>query len=213
MPKTTVNSPECCYGYTVTSGNWEGLSLSYLLQQVGLDSNVASVNFVAQDGYTVSLQIQEALQPDVIIAYQLNDVALSETLRLVIPEENGNMWIAMITSITMSTSITQPGVSSGTGFAPPNNSIENDSTKQPWLVQTQSTAPLKNNTNTEPTAPPTNDTQPVQKVLAQQKSNPENMGFSSIIVYGVSLGATLALMTATLILITKRKSRARLLSF
>src|ERR1035438_2738648 len=78
MPQTTVVASEYCYGSPVTYGNWSGVSLTYLLQQSGLGPTVASINFLAQDGYAVSLQIQDALQPDVIIAYQLNGVLLSE---------------------------------------------------------------------------------------------------------------------------------------
>ena len=105
MPESNVSAAEYCYGSLVTSGNWGGVSLSYLLQQAGLDPAVASVAFQASDGYAVSIPLQEAIQSDVIIAYQLNDSPLSEGLRLVVPEENGNIWIAMITSITMSTSV------------------------------------------------------------------------------------------------------------
>ena len=119
MPETTVTAGEYCYGSPVTDGAWSGVSLSYLLNQSGLDPTVASVNFLASDGYTVSLQIQDAIRSDVIVAYQLNSIPLPEKLRLVLPEENGNMWIAMITSISMSTSTTQPGIAGGLGITPP----------------------------------------------------------------------------------------------
>ena len=100
MPETNVAAAEYCYGGLVTSGTWGGVSLSYLLQQAGVDPTVASVDFLAADGYAVIHQ-QEAMQSDVIIAYELGGMSLGETLRLVVPDENGNMWIAMITSITL----------------------------------------------------------------------------------------------------------------
>jgi DMSO/TMAO reductase YedYZ molybdopterin-dependent catalytic subunit len=211
MPKTTVSSSEYCYGYLVTSGDWEGVSLSYLLKQAGLDPAVASVSFVAQDGYIVSLQLHEALQSDVIIAYQLNGMTLPETLRLVIPEANGNMWIAMITSITMSTSTTQPGIGGGAGIALPSNSVSQSLTQQQEPVQTQHTTP-KNEINTEPAAPTTNVTQPAQKAIIPQGSTPGGLNFPVVVVYGIAFGATIALVAATLALVRRRKTHTSLIS-
>ena len=141
MPQTTVFASEYCYGSLVTYGNWIGVTLAYLLQQSGLDPTVASINFVAQDGYEVSLPIQDALQPDVIIAYQLNGVLLAENLRLVIPEENGNMWIAMITSISMSTTIVAPGTS-GLDVTLPTNTIPTINSSTPTLTTTPTPTPF-----------------------------------------------------------------------
>jgi hypothetical protein len=42
------------------------------------------------------------IRSDVIIAYEKDHAPLLETLRLVIPEANGNLWISMITSMNMS---------------------------------------------------------------------------------------------------------------
>ncbi len=116
LPSITESEPLFCYGNLVTDGNWTGVSLTYLLQQLGINSSVVSVNFLAADGYTVSLPIQQATQPDVIVAYQLNGQPLSETLRLVVPNGNGNLWISMLLSITMSTAAvqtSQPGGEQG----------------------------------------------------------------------------------------------------
>ncbi len=60
-PKTTVSGNLFCYGDPFTSGDWSGVSLSYILQQVGLDPAIDSVKFLAQDGYTVSLPLKEAI--------------------------------------------------------------------------------------------------------------------------------------------------------
>ena len=45
MPQTTVTADLSCDGSLIAGGNWEGVSLSYLLQQVGVDPAVASVDF------------------------------------------------------------------------------------------------------------------------------------------------------------------------
>ena len=215
MPETTVSAALYCYGSLVTSGNWSGVSLSYLLQQAGLDPAVASVAFLAQDGYAVSIPLQEAMQSDVIIAYQLNDSPLPETLRLIVPEYNGNMWIALITSITMSTipvTISQP-----TYFAPgplagilsSNNSTAQSSTQQQEPVQTQPTTP-KNETSTEPVVPPANVTQPAQKASTPPESSPEGLGFPVVVAYAIALGATVALVAVGYFIHKDRRGKGKL---
>ena len=48
MPMTNVSGALYCYGNIVTFGVWGGVSLSYLLQQAGLDPAVASIDFLAK---------------------------------------------------------------------------------------------------------------------------------------------------------------------
>jgi len=104
MPKTTEDADLNCYGALVINGNWGGVSLSYLLQQAGADpSTASSIKFHASDGYQAAIPIEMAMQQDVIVAYEKDGSPLSEGLRLVVPGENGNIWIAMITLISMST--------------------------------------------------------------------------------------------------------------
>ena len=80
MSNTTVNAAEYCYGSPVTSGDWSGISLSYLLQQAGIEPTVASINLYALDGYGIVIPAKEAMLPDVIIAYKLNGEPVPETL-------------------------------------------------------------------------------------------------------------------------------------
>jgi len=102
MPKTTVNADLYCYGLMVTGGDWTGIKLSDFLDQTQISPNVGSIQFLAQDGYTVTIPIDMAMRSDVIIAYEKDNTPLPETLRLVIPGANGNIWISMITSMNMS---------------------------------------------------------------------------------------------------------------
>ena len=111
MPQTTVTADLSCDGSLIAGGDWEGVSLSYLLQQVGVDPAVASVDFLASDGYTVAIPLSEAMQPNVIIAYA--GAQSDGTLRLVVPGENGPIWIDMITSITMSNAAIQSATANG----------------------------------------------------------------------------------------------------
>jgi hypothetical protein len=194
MPKSNVSADLNCYGAPVTSGNWSGVSLSYLLQQVGMDPAVSSIDFLAQDGYAVNIPLQVAMQPGVIIAYEVNGSPLSEGLRLVVPGANGNIWIAMITSITMSTSVVSVSQSvAGNEIQPPTDSTGQSSTQQQETVQTQPTTP-KNETSTEPVVPPANVTQPAQKASTPPESSPEGLGFPVVVAYAIALGATVALV-------------------
>jgi DMSO/TMAO reductase YedYZ molybdopterin-dependent catalytic subunit len=101
MPKSTVNADLYCYDYFVTGGNWSGVRLGLLLERT-YESHYAyikNVEFYAEDGYKIVLPISTAMQENVILAYEKDGEPLSETLRLVIPEANGDQWIAMITHI------------------------------------------------------------------------------------------------------------------
>ena len=87
MPQSNVNATLNCYGTWLNSGEWTGVSLSYLLQQVGIDPAVLYVNFIGSDGYQISLTLSEAVASNTIIAYELNGAPLSEMLRLILLEK------------------------------------------------------------------------------------------------------------------------------
>ena len=99
MPQTTVNAPLYCYGELVTSGDWTGVQLRALLEMAEYNKNAQSIQFDAEDGYSITILVTEALREDVIIAYEKD--GQPEDLRLVIPGANGNLWISMITSLTL----------------------------------------------------------------------------------------------------------------
>ena len=214
MPVTTLSANLACYGAPVASGDWSGVSLSYLLEQTGLDLTTVSVNFVASDGYKVSLSLEEAMRSDVIIAYQLNGAYLPETLRLVLPEYNGNMWISMITSITMSASTVQS--SSGNGAKVPNIStlpswnsppIETPNISQKNETIAEPPLPTIVPSTITPTISPTNVTQPTKSASVQQESNPKSSGSSVGVVYGIALGTVVALVVASIALVRRRNVR------
>ncbi len=107
MPQTTVHADLICVGTLITSGNWGGVSLSYILQQAEVNEAV-SVVFQAADGYSNAISIGTAFQPDVIIATQKDGQPLTEVLRLVLPGTNGNLWVALITQIVLSATPVEP---------------------------------------------------------------------------------------------------------
>lgn len=99
MPQITVNAALYCYGELVTSGDWTGVQLGFLLEMAEYNENAQSIQFDAEDGYSITILITEALREDVIIAYEKD--GQPETLRLVIPGANGNLWISMINRLTL----------------------------------------------------------------------------------------------------------------
>jgi hypothetical protein len=212
MPMTNVSASLLCYGKIVTYGIWSGVSLSYLLQQAGADPTVASIDFLAQDGYTASIPLQIACLPNVIIAYEKNGLPLSEVLRLVLPDENGAVWVAMITSIKMDATIinlnqylaaTAPGLEQ----IPQMKSAGPSEAQQQTTIQTQptTTLPPKKVTKTEPTTSPTNITLPTQNSNFQQNSSPKGSTFPVIALYGIAFTGIIASAAASFIIYNRKR--------
>lgn len=211
MPQTIVYADLYCYGNLVTSGNWGGVCLSYLLQQVGVDPTVSSVGFVAVDGYSVAIPLAFAMRQDVIIAYEKNGSPLSEGLRLVVPGQNGNIWIAAITGIAMSNtevSLSQqmiiPPIPRGFITQSPNSASQSYAQQQGTL-QSQPTSTPKNETNTKPVTTPANVIQPEQKTSMPQSSSPEGFSFPVVLEYAIVLGISVALVTASHVIYSRRR--------
>ncbi|MGA2386597.1 MAG: molybdopterin-dependent oxidoreductase [Candidatus Bathyarchaeia archaeon] len=206
MPQTTVYDDCYCTGGSITSVEWVGVSLYYLLQQAGLDSTVASVDFQASDGNSASLPLQEAIQANVIVAYEVDGSPLSG-LRLVVPGENENVWLAPLTSITMSTTVTQSATySSKTAVVVPSPPPIGQSSTQQTPVQSQPTATPQNQNSPEPAASPSNVTQPGQKAAEPKVS--AGTGFPSAALYVLAAVAAVALAAAGYTAY-KRKSKTK----
>jgi DMSO/TMAO reductase YedYZ molybdopterin-dependent catalytic subunit len=179
MPQTSTVATLYCYGNIVTSGNWTGVSLSYLLTQAQMTPSVGSVEFTATDGYHVSIPIDLALQPEIIIAYEKDGQPLSEGLRLVLPGANGAAWISMINSITMSTSGADYPAPVGIGVAnlPVEIPTSGNTTQQP-PSNAQPTQPTpkaqQNQSGAQATTSPTNITETNQATPVVHASALEN---------------------------------------
>jgi hypothetical protein len=170
MPKTIVNADLYCYGALVTSGNWGGVQVSYLLEQANATAEVGSITLTASDGYKASIPIVTAMDSNTIIAYEKDGQPLNEGLRLVLPDVNGNSWIAMITTITMSTggALTPEGLSTGlgsiSGLTPPQNNLPQDQQPTPTPI---SMAPTPT-----PTTTPTLTSNPISLPNGDQQIQP-----------------------------------------
>ena len=190
MPQTTVYSPLLCDGAYVTDGDWTGVQLGYLLDQAGVQDGVQSVIFYASDGYSSNLPVSAASDENIIIAYELDGKPLQETLRLVVPEANGEFWIAYITSIDVSKN----------PYVPPQNDMilpvqppEIPETPEVPTAPTTPTTPAQpsaNQTITEPAAP-SSDEQTLQEEVSGSSGIPVQYGYPIVLAAAASVVAAI----------------------
>jgi len=80
------------------NGTWKGVSLAYILQNVGIKKGAVKVAFYAIDGYTTDLSIDYVMShKDVIVAYEYNGEPIPP--RLIVPGMWGYKWIKHLTRI------------------------------------------------------------------------------------------------------------------
>ena len=150
------------------------------------------------------------MQPNVIIAYQSDG-----TLRLVVPGENGPLWIDMITSITMSTAAIQSASANGiSGNLPAvlTGSTGQSPTPPQETPQPQPTATPKIETSIKPTTSPANVTQTAPKSTPPQSSSPQDsiLGSPLVVAYGIAIGITIALVAAGYFIYMGRRGKDKL---
>jgi DMSO/TMAO reductase YedYZ molybdopterin-dependent catalytic subunit len=215
MPKTNVYAELYCYGNMVTLGDWSGVQLSYLLEQINDSSNVNSIQFVASDSYKVAIPISTAMAPETIIAYQKDGVLLSEGLRLILPGYNGASWIAQIVSITLSTNeAATPQSTAGLGAQgnliasfignkqnPPTITIPPKQQTQPTLQ------PTPNNSTPNPTTIPSNNTE-IEPTPKQQTTDKQSTMFESGTIAIIAAASAVGL-TTTGMMLHKRRSKLK----
>ena len=176
MSKTTVEADLYCEGVLVTSGNWTGVKLSEILQAAEPTPQAESVAFTATDGYTVTLPLTDAMRDGVIIAYSLNNQILSEETRLILPGANGASWIAMIASLTVTTSASESpeGITAGLNI----NSFNSKADDQAWSSDTPAPTPSLAPT---PTSTPNNQSAASANTSPREPESqlPENVGNSN----------------------------------
>jgi DMSO/TMAO reductase YedYZ molybdopterin-dependent catalytic subunit len=105
LPVTSeVRDFHCVTGWTVEGVHWRGVRLRDLLAHVGASPRAGGVRFVsAEQPYVDSLTMQQAMLPDVLLAWEMDGRPLPRVhgapLRLVMPEMYGYKsvkWVAAI---------------------------------------------------------------------------------------------------------------------
>jgi DMSO/TMAO reductase YedYZ molybdopterin-dependent catalytic subunit len=73
MPSTTFTKNfQCVTGWKVPDVAWQGVQLSHILETVGVKSEAVALTFESYDrADTESLTLDQALLPDVIVAYRM----------------------------------------------------------------------------------------------------------------------------------------------
>ena len=93
-------------GPLISNGVWEGFRLADLLRDVGIGKEARFVLWEAEDGYTESLPLGDALDPDVLLVTRLNGAPLTPKhgfpLRVLIPDRYGMKQPRWLTRITLS---------------------------------------------------------------------------------------------------------------
>jgi len=80
-------------GRLISNATWRGVRLRDLLERAGLPANAARVVFRSADGYEESLPVAEAMQPEVLVAYEMNGEPLPREhgfpARVIVPGRYG----------------------------------------------------------------------------------------------------------------------------
>lgn len=106
LPKMTQSKNFVCVeGWGLDNQKWEGIHLRQIFEEVRIKPEARFVTFHAIGGrYTDSLTLDEALEPETMLAYRLNDKPLSpkqgRPIRLIVPRMyayKGVKWVERIT--------------------------------------------------------------------------------------------------------------------
>lgn len=209
MPKTTIYAALICVDFPqsiVEEGNWTGVKLATLLETAEIRSGAVKIVIAAGDGYSSDLNVDDAKQEDVILAYEKDGQALS-SLRLVVPGRWGYKWVNQVARIEAvdynylgfwesrgysdSAVVGQdPGVSGG--VKPPKvTSPSNTTTPQTTATPDPSATP---------TPSPQNTSTGSQASLLPSEKPALNGNASSEVFYAATVGIIAAVAVAALVL-------------
>ncbi|VVB94339.1 Sulfoxide reductase catalytic subunit YedY [uncultured archaeon] len=101
-----ISDFHCVEGWSVDDVKWKGVRLKVLFDKAGLKPEAGFATFYsASDIYSDSLSIKESLEPDVMLAYMMDDEPLPEEqgrpLRLVMPRMFGYKNVKWVNRITL----------------------------------------------------------------------------------------------------------------
>ncbi len=107
MPRAEQLSDfHCVTGWSVSGVQWAGVRLGDLLERAGARPSVAALNFVsAESPYEDSLTLEQALLPDVMLAYEMDGGPISRPhgapVRLVMPQMYGYKSVKWVNRIEL----------------------------------------------------------------------------------------------------------------
>lgn len=212
LPKTTVAATLVCVDFPndpMDQGNWTGVQLRTLLEEAGPTANAVKVGFLASDGYSTDLTVDDAMQENIILAYENNGVYTND-LRLVVPGRWGYKWISMLRRIEVldynylgfweSRGYSDvAGITSGDGQQQsPGVNVSPSSPTSPPVTSPLPSASPPPNTSSAPTTPtPTPTTAPE---ISGENSMPQETG------YIIAAAAVAAALVALVTLVRKKRN-------
>jgi DMSO/TMAO reductase YedYZ molybdopterin-dependent catalytic subunit len=105
LPKMTASPKLVCQGVFTDTAAWSGVSLTTILEMAGVQADAKSINLEGADGFSSSLRLERALQPQNFLAYDLEGQPLPVLhgfpLRAVFPDENGYLWVKWLLEIVV----------------------------------------------------------------------------------------------------------------
>jgi DMSO/TMAO reductase YedYZ molybdopterin-dependent catalytic subunit len=117
-----VGTLPCVEGWSITL-LWQGIPITDLLRQAGISPNANTLIFLASDGYSSSLPLQYVTQNNIIIAYKMNNLTLTDQtgwpLFLVAQNQYRYKWVEWLTEINVSNNSNYLGYWESRGY--PNN--------------------------------------------------------------------------------------------
>ncbi|MFX0035739.1 MAG: molybdopterin-dependent oxidoreductase [Candidatus Hermodarchaeota archaeon] len=103
LPTISMKVTHQCTSIPLGTGIWRGVPLEYLLNLIEPGPGAIEVVFFAVDSYTSSLTIEEIIEYDVFLAYEINGVPLPPDhgfpLRVVAPYHVGYKWVKFVERI------------------------------------------------------------------------------------------------------------------
>jgi DMSO/TMAO reductase YedYZ molybdopterin-dependent catalytic subunit len=105
LPKVTATPTLVCQGFFTDTTTWSGVPLKAILEMSGVQPGAERINMKSADGYSSTLDLDEALKPENFLAYEWMGQPLPVLhgfpLRAVIPGHNGNVWVKWLLEIVV----------------------------------------------------------------------------------------------------------------
>ncbi|XHH07674.1 MAG: molybdopterin-dependent oxidoreductase [Candidatus Bathyarchaeia archaeon] len=205
IPKTTLYAAIICVDFPsviVEEGNWTGVQLGTLLETAGIQSGAVKIVIAASDGYSSDLSVDDALQSNVILAYEKDGEALS-ALRLVVPGRWGYKWVNFVSKIEV-VNYNYLGFWESRGYSDTaiiGQDPGGGGTQKPQNTPSPTTAlpTTQPNTPATPTPTPTKNATTGTQATQSPTQNSTEQAFPTETIYAVAIALVAAVAAAALI--------------